>query len=266
MLKPVGIIRKFSGFKRETSVWSQQCRDSELNCIRLCVLKLDWPEAAMEKSLQVAPHSLALVLSQACTGDKEDSPSSSSLSPSPSSSSSPPPPPAALSVNLQHHTGYEVFASFKSVNMQHFWNKALTHALSEMFFLGWIDECVLLIQGKEVHLQVLRNAWNRRTLKPPQGFNIKCIGGFVVVVVVVASHAVTLSCEHAQGGPKNRPTKADSSTSCRETLFRYLKVAQDWSVTDGWLADNISQYGPITDWYWHICFETEMQIKIFGIT
>lgn len=184
MLKPVGIIRKFSGFKRETSVWSQQCRDSELNCSRLCGLKLNWPEAAMEKLLQVAPHSLALVLSQACTGDKEDSPSSSSLSPSPSSSSTPP---AALSVKLQHHTGYEVFASFKSVNMQHFWNKALTHALSEMFFLGWIDECVLLIQGKEVHLQVLRNAWNRRTLKPPQGFNIKCIGGSFVVVVVVVS-------------------------------------------------------------------------------
>ena len=136
----------------------------------------------MEKLLQVAPHSLALVLSQARTGDKEDSPSSSSPSPSPSSSSSPPPP-AAHSVKLQHHAGYEVFASFKSVNMQHFWNKALTHALAEIFFLGWIDECVLLIQGKEVHLQVLRNAWNRRTLKPPEGFNIKCIGGFVVVVV-----------------------------------------------------------------------------------
>ncbi|KAG8014674.1 Storkhead-box protein 1 [Nibea albiflora] len=113
----------------------------------------------MEKFLQVAPHSLALVLSQVGTEDKEDSPST----------------PAVLSVKLQHRTGYEVFANFKAVNMQHFWNKALTHALSEIFFLGWIDECVLLIQGKEVHLQVLRNGWTRRTLKPPQGFNIKCI-------------------------------------------------------------------------------------------
>lgn len=114
----------------------------------------------MEKFLQVAPHSLALVLSQLCTEDKEDPPSSP--------------------VKLQHHSGYEVFANFKAVNMQHFWNKALTHALSEIFFLGWIDERVLLIQGKEVHLQVLRNGWTRRTLKPPRGFDIKCIGGFVV--------------------------------------------------------------------------------------
>ncbi|XP_040002211.1 storkhead-box protein 1-like isoform X3 [Xiphias gladius] len=121
----------------------------------------------MEKFIQIAPHSLALVLSQVCGDedddddeDEEDSPSS----------------PAVLSVQLQHHTGYEVFANFKAVNMQHFWNKALTHALSEIFFLGWIDEHVLLIQGKEVHLQVLRNGWTRRTLKPPQGFDIECIG------------------------------------------------------------------------------------------
>ncbi|XP_018546442.1 storkhead-box protein 2 isoform X1 [Lates calcarifer] len=121
----------------------------------------------MEKFLQIAPHSLALVLSQVYRKGEEESPSSSSP---------PPPSPAVLSVKLQHHTGYEVFANFKAVNMQHFWNKPLTHALSEIFFLGWIDEHVLLIQGKEVHLQVLRNGWTRRTLKPPQGFDIKCIG------------------------------------------------------------------------------------------
>ncbi|XP_034455312.1 storkhead-box protein 2 isoform X1 [Hippoglossus hippoglossus] len=127
----------------------------------------------MEKFLQIAPHSLALVLSRVCRGDEEenkdeeDSPSSSSSS----SSSSPP-----LSVTSQHRTGYEVFASFKAVNMQHFWNQALTRALSEILFLGWLDEHVLLVQGREAHLQVLRNGWTRRTLRPPLGFDIKCMG------------------------------------------------------------------------------------------
>lgn len=111
----------------------------------------------MEKFLQVAPHSLALVLAQL----------EESAAPEP-----------------QHHTGYEVFANFKAVNMQHCWNKALTHALAEVFFLGWIDERVLLIQGLEVHLQVLRNGWTRRTLEPPQGFHIKCIGGSARVTPV----------------------------------------------------------------------------------
>ncbi|XP_026158901.1 storkhead-box protein 1-like [Mastacembelus armatus] len=130
----------------------------------------------MENFLQIAPHSLALVLSRVRKEDEEGSP------PPPSSSSSP----TVLPVKSQHHTGYEVFANFKAVNMQHFWNKALTHALSEIFFLGWIDEHVLLIQGKEVHLQVLRNGWNRRTLKPPQGFDIKCIVNWSRLVVTLS--------------------------------------------------------------------------------
>lgn len=114
----------------------------------------------MEPCVQVAPHSLALVLAQVCPEDKRDSAS---------------PPPAEP--NFHHHSGYDVFASFKAVNMQHFWNQALTQALSEVFFLGWISERVLLIQGKELHLQVLRNGWTRRTLKPPQGFDIQTVGG-----------------------------------------------------------------------------------------
>ncbi|KAJ8407435.1 hypothetical protein AAFF_G00272920 [Aldrovandia affinis] len=82
----------------------------------------------------------------------------------------------AVTEKLQHHhTGYEIFADFKAENMQHFWNKKVTDAISETFFLGWIDEHVLLIQGKEDHLEVLREGWMRRSLKPPRGFEIKCL-------------------------------------------------------------------------------------------
>nr|XP_046226527.1 storkhead-box protein 1-like [Scatophagus argus] len=143
----------------------------------------------MEKFLQVAPHSLALVLSQVCPEeDKEDSSS-----------------PAVPPVKLQHHSGYEVFAHFKAANMQHFWNKALTHALSEIFFLGWIDERVLLIQGKEVHLQVLRNGWTRRTLKPPQGFDIDCIAS------QAKSHLFPLFIERGQASQQLASSKLGSS-------------------------------------------------------
>ncbi|KAK1791122.1 hypothetical protein P4O66_002044 [Electrophorus voltai] len=107
----------------------------------------------MEKFLQIAPHSLAIVLSRVGT---EDSP--------------------AVTEKIQHHhTGYEIFADFKAENMQHFWNKKVTDAISETFFLGWIDEHVLLIQGKEDHLEVLRESWTRRALNPPRGFEIQCI-------------------------------------------------------------------------------------------
>ncbi|XP_055061007.1 storkhead-box protein 2 isoform X1 [Misgurnus anguillicaudatus] len=108
----------------------------------------------MEKFLQIAPHSLAIVLSRVSTEEL----------------------PAVTEKLQHHHTGYEIFADFKAENMQHFWNKKVTDAISETFFLGWIDEHVLLIQGKEDHLEVLREGWTRRALKPPRGFEIKCIG------------------------------------------------------------------------------------------
>uniref|UniRef100_A0A803JYP8 Storkhead box 2 n=1 Tax=Xenopus tropicalis TaxID=8364 RepID=A0A803JYP8_XENTR len=109
----------------------------------------------MKHSRQIAPHSLAVVLSHLGSCERLGLPEE----------------------KLQrHHVGYEIFADFKAENMQHFWNRRVTHAISETFFLGWIDEHVLLIQGKEEHLGVLREGWVRRSLKPPPGFTIKYLG------------------------------------------------------------------------------------------
>ncbi|KAI4890052.1 hypothetical protein NFI96_002459 [Prochilodus magdalenae] len=108
----------------------------------------------MERFLQIAPHSLAIVLRR--VGTEQES--------------------AVTDEIQQRHTGYEIFADFKAENMQHFWNKKVTEAVEETFFLGWIDEHVLLIQGKEEHLEVLREGWTRRALKAPRGFEIQCIG------------------------------------------------------------------------------------------
>ncbi|KAJ1215553.1 hypothetical protein NDU88_003161 [Pleurodeles waltl] len=109
----------------------------------------------MDKLLQIAPHSLAVVLSH---------PDDASHM-------------LVVDERLQQHRlGYDIFANFKAENMQHFWNKRVTEAIAETFFLGWIDEHVLLIQGKEEHLGALREGWVRRALRPPQGFAIKYLG------------------------------------------------------------------------------------------
>lgn len=113
----------------------------------------------MEPFLQIAPHSLAIVLSRVGAGE--------ALGGRVSESDEFP----------RHHTGYEIFADFKAENTQHHvWNQRITEAVSETFFLGWIDEHVLLIQGKEDHLEVLREGWMRRSLNPPRGFTIKYLG------------------------------------------------------------------------------------------
>lgn len=118
----------------------------------------------MEKFLQIAPHSLAIVL-----GPAEGPAGERSEAARPAS-------PAQPRQLARHHIGYEIFADFKAENMQHFWNKKVTAAVAETFFLGWIDEQVLLIQGKEEHLEALREGWSRRALRPPSGFHIRCLG------------------------------------------------------------------------------------------
>lgn len=112
----------------------------------------------MESFLQIAPHSLAIVLSRVEAAGSAAGVSESDELP-------------------RHHTGYEIFADFKAENsQQHLWSQRTTEAVSETFFLGWIDEHVLLIQGKEDHLEVLREEWMRRSLNPPRGFTIKYLG------------------------------------------------------------------------------------------
>ncbi|XP_047628282.1 storkhead-box protein 2 isoform X3 [Phacochoerus africanus] len=118
----------------------------------------------MEKFLQIAPHSLAIVL-----GPAEGPAGERSEAPQPAA-------PAQPRQLARHHIGYEIFADFKAENMQHFWNKKVTAAVAETFFLGWIDEQVLLIQGKEEHLEALREGWSRRALRPPSGFHIRYLG------------------------------------------------------------------------------------------
>ncbi|XP_023273591.1 storkhead-box protein 2-like [Seriola lalandi dorsalis] len=114
----------------------------------------------MESFLQIAPHSLAIVLSRVGAGEAVGAAGVSESDELP-----------------RHHTGYEIFADFKAENtQQHVWNQRITEAVSETFFLGWIDEHVLLIQGKEDHLEVLREGWMRRSLNPPRGFTIKYLG------------------------------------------------------------------------------------------
>ncbi|XP_042557620.1 storkhead-box protein 2 isoform X1 [Dipodomys spectabilis] len=118
----------------------------------------------MEKFLQIAPHSLAIVLGPADGSERERPQAAQPVTPAQ---------PRQLA---RHHIGYEIFADFKAENMQHFWNKKVTAAVAETFFLGWIDEQVLLIQGKEEHLEALREGWTRRALRPPSGFHIRCLG------------------------------------------------------------------------------------------
>ncbi|XP_004617166.2 storkhead-box protein 1 [Sorex araneus] len=72
--------------------------------------------------------------------------------------------------------GRAVFRAFRRANARCFWNSRLARAASRLAFQGWLGRGVLLVHAPPASLQVLRDAWGRRALRPPRGFRIRALG------------------------------------------------------------------------------------------
>ncbi|XP_001928662.2 storkhead-box protein 1 [Sus scrofa] len=72
--------------------------------------------------------------------------------------------------------GRSVFRAFRRANARCFWNLRLARAASRLAFQGWLRRGVLLVHAPPASLQVLREAWCRRALRPPRGFRIRAVG------------------------------------------------------------------------------------------
>ncbi|KAF6111689.1 storkhead box 1 [Phyllostomus discolor] len=104
----------------------------------------------MARPVQLAPGSLALVLCRL------EAPKAAGVAEDPS--------------------GRAVFCAFRRANARCFWNSRLARAASRLTFQGWLRPGVLLVHAPPASLQVLRDAWCRRALRPPRGFRIRAVG------------------------------------------------------------------------------------------
>lgn len=71
-----------------------------------------------------------------------------------------------------YENGYLLFQGLLSANSVCWWNNALNGATKSLVYFGYINPGALLVSAEPCALEVLRNAWARRVLQPPPGYQI----------------------------------------------------------------------------------------------
>uniref|UniRef100_A0A0X3NXS0 Winged helix Storkhead-box1 domain-containing protein n=1 Tax=Schistocephalus solidus TaxID=70667 RepID=A0A0X3NXS0_SCHSO len=71
---------------------------------------------------------------------------------------------------------YDLFTSFKNVNLANKSNPFIQKSIERCIFLGHIEPFVILIGGDEATLRAIKSCWMRTQLNPPHGFRIESIG------------------------------------------------------------------------------------------
>lgn len=130
------------------------------------------------RAVQLAPSSLALVL-------RRSQPRGEVAAEEEAAAAAPrPPEPDAGDAKDQEGgeeeeevaSGAAIFQAFRRANAACFWNAGLVRAVARVRLQGWLRGRVLLLQGPAAPLQLLRDAWLRRALRPPRGFLIRAVG------------------------------------------------------------------------------------------
>ncbi|CAL8113854.1 unnamed protein product [Orchesella dallaii] len=80
--------------------------------------------------------------------------------------------------NYQHDldVGVTLFKCFREANSKCHWNLGMIEAISSLEYAGHVVPTTILVQCSSKHLNVIRTAWARRTLKPPDGYTIQLMG------------------------------------------------------------------------------------------
>ncbi|XP_028137118.2 uncharacterized protein LOC114331697 [Diabrotica virgifera virgifera] len=71
-----------------------------------------------------------------------------------------------------YENGYLLFQGLLSSNSICWWNNGLNGATRNLVYYGYVNPGALLVAAEPCALEILRNAWSRRVLQPPPGYQI----------------------------------------------------------------------------------------------
>ena len=76
------------------------------------------------------------------------------------------------------------FQGFLEANLKCFWNASLLEAMRLLEFQGYVAPGVLLVTASACALEVVRAAWSRNVLKPPNNYVIAVVGKYIHIFPV----------------------------------------------------------------------------------
>ncbi|XP_049822609.1 dentin sialophosphoprotein isoform X2 [Aethina tumida] len=74
-----------------------------------------------------------------------------------------------------YENGYLLFQGLLSSNSVCWWNNALNGATKSLVYHGYVNPGAIIVGSEPCALEILRNAWSRRVLQPPPGYQIVAI-------------------------------------------------------------------------------------------
>lgn len=83
---------------------------------------------------------------------------------------------AETSPYWMYDNGYLIFQSFLESNLKCVWNRSLVEAMQVVKYEGYVSPGVLLLTGDPCSMEVIRGAWCRNVLRPPNSYVITKIG------------------------------------------------------------------------------------------
>jgi len=73
------------------------------------------------------------------------------------------------------------FQSFLESNLKCVWNRSLVEAMQVVKYEGYVSPGVLLLTGDPCSMEVIRGAWCRNVLRPPNSYVITKIGKILAI-------------------------------------------------------------------------------------
>ncbi|KAG5878928.1 hypothetical protein JTB14_034437 [Gonioctena quinquepunctata] len=90
------------------------------------------------------------------------------------------------------------------------WNNGLNGATKSLVYHGYVNPGALLVGSEPCALEILRNAWARRVLQPPPGYQIVALGFFVKLTPLPEAVCSVILRLSSQGRPAGIETIRES--------------------------------------------------------